>query len=75
MFYGRSKLPYRKNAIVCATATLFRTSHGCEVATTTWSAMPSTMVFSTDTRPSCGFGSIVPASGSIERFPAMMPTG
>ena len=67
--------PSLKNAIVCAIATLFRTSHGCDVPITTWSAMPSSLVFATDTRPSCGFGSIVPATGSIDRFPAMMPTG
>ena len=47
-----------RNAIVCSIATLFRTSHGCAVPTTTWSAMPSSLVFATDTRPSCGFGRI-----------------
>ena len=38
---GFTNFPSCKNAIVCATATLFRTSHGCDVPTTTWSAMPS----------------------------------
>ena len=50
-------LPPRKKAIVCAIATEFRTSHGWVVPMTTWSAMPSSLVFATDTRPSCGFGS------------------
>ena len=68
------ELPSRRNAIVCAIATLFRTSHGCEVPTTTWSAMPSSLVFATDTRPSCGFGRQSPQRID-RRFPAMMPTG
>jgi hypothetical protein len=43
--------------MVCSTASAFRNNDGCDTPITTWPTMPSSLVFSTDTRPSWGFGS------------------
>jgi hypothetical protein len=61
--HARKNLPSRKNANVCAIAVALPGRNGCAVGTTIWSAIPSSLVFATDTLPSCGLGRKIADNG------------